>query len=258
MRNGPQAYTHDERIQRAWDIAGYIQRHYGERTLAIGLYGSLARNADGPFSDIEMHVIIEGDRLERCFEWSAGPWKAEVDVYSPDVALSQAAEFDEFWPVTHGAFVHILPLHDPQDFFPHLREAALSHSGEQFRMLIAEVIIGEIYECVGKIRNAVALGRPESLAVYTLDAARYGACLVGLHNHRVYTSGPTVFSESLELPGRPEGYDELCRLVMAGELNQPERTAIRVDAFWNGIEAWAAGLGLAIQGDLEHLLASAS
>src|SRR5512146_1679844 len=127
---GPQAFTHDERMQRACDIARRIQRHYGDHTLAIGLYGSLARAADGPFSDIEMHVIIEGDRLERRFEWSTGPWKAEVDVYSPGAALSQAAEFDEFWPVTHGAFVNVLPLYDPQAFFPRLREAALSHPGE--------------------------------------------------------------------------------------------------------------------------------
>jgi hypothetical protein len=50
MSDGPQAYSHAERMQRAWEIAGRMQRHYAQ---AMGVYGWLARAADGPYSAIQ-------------------------------------------------------------------------------------------------------------------------------------------------------------------------------------------------------------
>ncbi|HMN60028.1 MAG TPA: kanamycin nucleotidyltransferase C-terminal domain-containing protein [Anaerolinea sp.] len=252
--SGPQPFEHAERVQRAEQIAAAFQRRYAQRVKGIAVYGSLARATDGPFSDIEMFVILEGERVERVFEWSAGPWKAEVDVYSEDVYLNAAGEFDEFWPITHGAFLHQLVLHDPGGLFARGGQIALGHSDEEFRALISEVIVGDLYEAVGKIRNGVARGRGEVIAPFCVDAARYGACLVGLHNRQVYTSGASLFSESLELPGRPRGYDALARLVMAGDLGDPERAAGLLDAFWEGVEDWAAEQGIPLTHDLEDLL----
>jgi kanamycin nucleotidyltransferase len=111
----------------------------------------------------------------------------------------------------------------------------MNHSDEEFRALIAALLVGDLYEDVGKIRNGLALQHVEIIAPFTVDAARYGACLVGLHNRRVYNSGATLFSESLELSGRPDGYDALARLVMSGELNDPARAAGAVNDFWSGV-----------------------
>lgn len=117
MPGGPQPVTRDHRLQIARQIAGRLRRHYGEQLLALGLYGSLARGTDGPYSDIEMHCVLHGSGIEFCHEWSAGPWKAEVDVYSQDVLLAWAGEVDVDWPLTHGACVQVQVLHDPADFF---------------------------------------------------------------------------------------------------------------------------------------------
>ena len=84
MTGGPQFYIHQERIQRVNEIAAQLRGHFGARLLALGLYGSVARGTDGPYSDIELFCIIQGEGVDYAFEWSTGPWKAEVDVYSPD------------------------------------------------------------------------------------------------------------------------------------------------------------------------------
>jgi kanamycin nucleotidyltransferase len=81
-----------------------------------GVYGSLARGADGPYSDIEMMCLLRTAGVERTVEWSHGPWKAEVNFLGYDVALRQAAEVDGDWPLAHGAYLNVLPLHDPERF----------------------------------------------------------------------------------------------------------------------------------------------
>ena len=252
--DGPQAYSHDERQRRVEEIAARFSRHYGGRVQASALYGSLALGSDGPFSDIEMMIVIEGSGIDENYEWSSGPWKAEVNIYSEDRLLEWAAEFDEFWPITHGAIINAVPIQDMTGLFPRARAVVMKHSDEEFRALIAALLVGDLYEVVGKLRNGLALQRSEIIAPFTVDAARYGACLVGLHNRRVFNSGATLFSESLELPGRPEGYDALARLVMSGELNDAARAVDAVNAFWSGVEAWAAAQHIPLTQNLEDLL----
>ena len=254
MPSGPQPMERARRLELAYRIAERVQRHYRERALAVGIYGSLARGSDGPYSDIEMHCVLRGSGIERWHEWSAGPWKAEVNVYSADVVLRWAAEVDVDWSITHGAYTQVLPVHDPTDFFPRLRDAALSQPDQAFRQAICDVIVGELYERIGKIRNARAAGNAACLPYLAVDLAKVGACLLGLAHRHLYGSSSRLFQESLTLPERPDGYDGLCRLVMSGELSNAARVADTCDAFWLGIESWAEEHDLRIEQELDALL----
>ena len=252
--SGPRPMLHSDRLDNMQRTAAALQAHYGERLLALGVYGSMARGSDGPFSDIEMHCILHGQGVETCFEWSAGPWKAEVDVYSADVLLRWAAEVEGDWPITHGAAVGEQALYDPTDFFTRLRTAALDHPAEVFERAIKEVLVGVIYELVGKLRNAAAANNLAVLPYFTVELARAGACLVGLANRHLYTTTARMWEESLALPDPPPGYAALVRLVMSGRLDEPARILPLVDAFWAGAERWAEGRGLKLTDDLSDLL----
>lgn len=254
MPTGPAEYTHTARMARAETIAARFQAYYDENLLAIGIYGSLARGTDGPYSDIEMHVIVKGEEIERAFEWSAGPWKAEVDVYSPDVFLNRAAKLDDLWPVTQGAFARVLPLHDPKRLFHRAARAVLDHTMADYNNLIREVLIGDLYEVIGKARNALANSQTANLSAEAVLAARYAACVIGLANRHLYSTGPMIFPESLELPGRPGGYDALAGLVMRGELSDPEAVVTAMNVLWDGQEAWAAEHGVRLHRELDELL----
>jgi kanamycin nucleotidyltransferase len=241
-------------MARAETIAARFQAYYDENLLAIGIYGSLARGTDGPYSDIEMHVIVKGEEIERAFEWSAGPWKAEVDIYSRDVFLNRAAELDDLWPVTQGAFARVLPLHDPKRLFHRAAQAVLDHTMEDYNNLMREVLIGDFYEVVGKARNALASGQTANLSSDAVLAARYAACVIGLANRHLYTTGPMILPESLELPGRPSGYDALVGLVTRGELNDPAVVVSAINDLWDGEEIWAQERGLRLHRELDELL----
>lgn len=255
MPGGPTATNQKERRQRALAIATRFKEHYGDQVLAIGLYGSLAKDSDGPFSDIEMHCVLKGEGIEhQYFEWSAGPWKAEVDIYSADVILAEAALLEGDWPITHSAFTEIRAIYDPQDFLPRLKIAALEHSQAEYQQVMEEVIVGEIIELVGKIRNAQALKETGSLSRYMVHLATWGACLIGLDQRHLYQRSARLFEDSLSLPGRPGGYDALCRLVMEGKLTPTDQLFQTAETFWSGLETWATMRVLVIEQDLEELL----
>lgn len=254
MPGGPKPMDRSRRLELAREIAARVQHHYGDAVVAVGVYGSLARGTDGPYSDIEMHCVVRGQGVDICHEWSAGPWKAEVDVYSEDVVLAWASELDVDWPVTHGACTNVWALYDPSCFFPRLRDAALLHPDYAFQEVIRDVIVGEIYERIGKARNARAEKNDACMPCLAVELAKCGACLIGLDHRHLYAASSRMFQESLGLPGRPEGYDGLCRMVMAGELADPARIIAAAGAFWTGVEKWAEERGIQIEHELEMLL----
>jgi kanamycin nucleotidyltransferase len=239
-------------MARANEIAAKFQAKFD--VLAIGLYGSLARGADGPYSDIEMFCVLRGKKIDTSYEWSEGDWKAEVNVQSADVLLEWAAELDEFWPLTHGSCVNVLPLYDPGNFFERMKKPVHAHPAEAFDELIGGIIVGELYEFLGKIRNAQALGRTENLATLAVEMAQYGAYMLGLANRHLYTSSSTMLSESLALADQPTGYERLCKMVASGGLDDPAEIAEAADQFWKGIEAWAGAKSIPIHQKLDDLL----
>lgn len=249
MVGGPQPLTRTERLALVDEIAARVRQVCGDNLLALGLYGSVARGTDGPYSDIEMLVVLRSAGEDYVHEWCAGPWKAEVDFLSADVALREAARVEGRWPLTHGAWRYIRPLHDPTGFFDKLRTAATSQPDEVFSAAMRELIVGDIYEHIGKLRNARARGERGQFADLAVSLAREGAYLIGLARRVCYGGAARLFEESLALPDRPAGYDALCAAVMAGELSDPDRVAALCEGFWAGVERWAAEHGLRIVED---------
>lgn len=239
--NGPVKISRNERFQTCQEIAARLHEVYKEKILAIGVYGSVSRGTDGPFSDIEMFCVLDesSEDVEFSYEWSAGPWKAEVNVCSADVLLKTAATVEGDWPLTHGPFFSPLSLFDPMSFFPALKKAAESPAKEDFTQVINEVLVGEMYEFIGKLRNASLNGPHTYLPYLAMKFAQYGAMLIGLHNQKFYSTGAMVLPESLELPHRPAGFDNVARLVMSGDLAEPSKIIFACENFWNGLEAWA-------------------
>ncbi|MGC5772485.1 ANT(4')-I family aminoglycoside nucleotidyltransferase [Paenibacillus pabuli] len=246
--NGPVNIPRNERIQTCNEIASRLHEVYGEKILAIGVYGSVSRGTDGPFSDIEMFCVLceSSESVEFSYEWSAGPWKAEVNVCSEDVLLETASTVEGEWPLTHGPFFSQLSLYDPKGFFPKLKEVAESPTIEDFRHAINEVLVGEMYEFVGKLRNVSLSGPHTYLPYLAVEFAQYGAMLVGLHHQKLFSTGSLVLPEALELPSRPEGFDNVARMVMSGELAEPSKIVSACENFWSGLVNWAAEHGYVI------------
>jgi kanamycin nucleotidyltransferase len=237
--SGPQPLTRQERLATIDRLVESILNKHGDRVLAIGLYGSMAREADQPYSDIEMLCVLNTYGDDHSYEWVYGPGKAEINFMSRAVALKHAAELDERWPLTHGAFASLKPLYGDGELLRALKRMVFAHSNEEFNALIREIIVGDVCEYVGKLRNARHMGKTANLARLACQIVESGAYLIGLMNRSLYTTNSTLLEESLSLPNRPAGYDDLCRRVMRGELADSEAVSAEIEKLWIGIVEWA-------------------
>lgn len=247
MSGGPQPIGREQRLHLAREIAARAVAIHGEHILAIGLYGSAARGTDGPYSDIEILCVLDTPDEDYDYEWVHGPWKAEINFLSKNVLLAKAADVDERWSLTHGAFCNILAFHDPYNFFATLRDVVLSQPQEHFTEAIRDCIIYELYEMMGKLRNAQYSKNAAYFPAIALHMTTNGANIIGLVNRYHYTTASRLLMESLTLPNRPSGYDELCHLVMSGDLRDPQRIYELCEMFWNGVEQWATEQGIAFE-----------
>ncbi|SFF28051.1 Nucleotidyltransferase domain [Paenibacillus algorifonticola] len=100
--NGPVNISRNERLETCHEIASRLNEVHGEKIVAIGVYGSVSRGTDGPFSDIEMFCVLSesSEPVDFSYEWSAGPWKAEVGICREDVLLKTASTVEGSCPIT--------------------------------------------------------------------------------------------------------------------------------------------------------------
>jgi kanamycin nucleotidyltransferase len=253
---GPHSINQDARREISRSIARAFQERLSDRLLAIGVYGSIARDLDGPYSDIEMYCVLREGDADKSLEWVAGSWKAEVAVIGQATLLALASEVDDRWPIVAGCYLDIWSLYDPEGFFPLLRQTVLSQPETKFAKAIQVLIVDEIFEMIGKIRNSVAMGNIQIMPYYTVQLALQGAQLAGLANRHAYAGKNRIFETSLTLPELPDGYASLCQIVMQGELNNPGRLAKLADEFWKGVIEWVTYRNIRIMQDLETMLAS--
>ncbi|CAC7780316.1 Kanamycin nucleotidyltransferase [Staphylococcus aureus] len=64
--------TREERMKIVHEIKERILDKYGDDVKAIGVYGSLGRQTDGPYSDIEMMCVMSTEEAEFSHEWTTG------------------------------------------------------------------------------------------------------------------------------------------------------------------------------------------
>jgi kanamycin nucleotidyltransferase len=240
---GPQALQRTQRMVIAHEIAARVKERFPQEIFAIGLYGSLAREEDGPYSDIELFGVLRTEHYKHRYEWCTAEWKAEVDLYGKQTLLERAARVDDRWPLTHSALQSILPLYDPEQFFVEIRTIARSAPERLFRETIEELLVEEVYEGIGKIRNARVEDAPARLPALVLKLAQDVAMVVGLANRHCYTTGTRVISEAITLPDLPDGFGELGQVILTGDLRDGQQLGAACERLWQGINLWAQDHG---------------
>ena len=240
---GPQPLPHTQRIAIAREIADRVKERFPLDVFAIGLYGSLARQEDGPYSDIELFGVLRTAQYEERYEWCTAEWKAEVDIYGEQTLREQAASVTVRWPLTHSAFQTVLPLDDPEHFFDEIRAITQASPEPLFRAAIKDLLVDDMFEHIGKIRNAQTLGIPTALPTLAPKLAHAVAMMVGLANHHCYTTGTRVLSEAVTLPDLPDGFRELSQMILSGDLRDGKQLGVACERLWQGINVWAQGHG---------------
>lgn len=246
MRFEPKAIEHGERVALAEQLVQRILAVHGEKVLAIGLYGSLARGTDQPYSDIEMMCVFNTTGEDYAHEWIEDSCKVEVNFVGADELLRDAATVDAEWVITNGVYFDLKPLYGSPDFFSQVSNALHSLSQEAFAAALHKIIVGSIYENMGKLRNSRLAGNHGSLPLLACTIAEQGALAIGLVNQKCYSTQALLFQESLAFANRPDGYEALCQLVMAGNLSDFDAVATTIELFWVSLVPWAEENGFSL------------
>ncbi len=247
MRLEPKPTPHWERVALAEQLVQRILAAHGEKVLAIGLYSSLARGTDQPYSDIEMICAFNTTGEDYAHEWVEDGCKVEVNFVSADEILRDAATVDAEWAITHGVYFDLKSLCGSPDFFTKVSNALHSPSQEVFAPALRELIIGSIYENMGKLRNSRLAGNKGYLPLLACTIVEQGAFAIGLAHKKCYSTHACLFQESLAFANRPDGYEALCQLVMAGNLSDGDTIAAAIEMFWVGLVVWAERNGFHLE-----------
>lgn len=244
---GPQSVTGEQRRELVDTVLEQLRRRHGERLLAVALYGSTAREADGPYSDIELWAVLDdgafGADFDETLEWVHGRGKAEVNLMSRSAVEAFAREVDESWALSHGQFVHARALWIAPDhgtLVETLRSLAAHPDDGAVDGAMAEIVVGELYELIGKLRNRYAR---LPLALLAGEFARHLAGLIGLAERHVFVSAGSMFDEAADLPA-PDGAVALFKLVARGDLSDEAVVTAAIERVWAGLEAWAGEVSL--------------
>ncbi len=244
---GPQSMLPEQRRALAAVIVEALRRRHGARLLAVAAYGSTARDSDGPYSDLELWAVLDdaafGADYDQSLEWVHGRGKAEVGLISRSAVEAFARQVEPDWALTHGQFVHARALWIAPDhgtLVETLRSLAAHPDDAAVDRALAELVVGELYETLGKLRNR---GARKPLALLAGQAALQLACLAGLAERHVFAGSERLLDEAIDLPG-PDGAAELLARVRDGRLGEEAAVIASVERAWAGIERWADAIGL--------------
>ncbi|MDR6724541.1 kanamycin nucleotidyltransferase [Paenibacillus amylolyticus] len=235
------------------EIKNKLLEKYDKDIEAISIYGSVAQGKEGPYSDIELHIISRDGVNIPTYELILHPFKLEISTKQKSEWFHQASVVDDGWALRAGSFVHITPLYDPNGVFSKAKEIALSVSDERFRGVIAEFMIWEPYETMGKIRNAKASNNLSYLPRAVFDLTWQTAKLIGLMNKQYYSSRAVTLEESIEKPIKPKGYVELATKVISGELADKEELYLLCENLWCGLNSLLEDLRIEYRSDVLDL-----
>lgn len=245
---GPNPQEHTARQAIINRIVADLQKSYGDQLIAIGLYGSMSRGSDLPYSDVELCCVVQGEGIDETKEWVYHPSKAEVNIQSPDCYETDLLDVDEAWAIWKGSFLDMTPIYGDDRFFDERRKLVHAPADGEFNNAIAGMIVGELYEWMGKLRNARHVGDDTILPQLAFKFVEHCALMLGLAHRHCYTTGSSMVKESLQLPNRPDGYDGLCALVQSGRLADEDEVAAQTERLWVGMEAWTEEMGIEFDG----------
>ncbi len=238
LSSGPQPQKRADRQQVVDQIVNDLVAIYGERVLSIGIYGSMARQTDGPYSDIELSCVIEGTEVDITYEWIYEANKAEVAIQTPDVIRCDVLDMDEeVWPLWKRSYLDMICLYGDPSVFDEMRRMIMSPPQKEFDHLVGELVV-ELYERIGKLRNARRTGSHQPSAIMACEFLTKSALMLGIANKYGFTSESLMFEESLRFDPLPDGYRELHGLVEAGTLSDLDVVADHLERLWRGVVDW--------------------
>ncbi len=169
------------RWQVALRVSEAVRERYGAHVQAIGVHGSLAHGDDTDASDIDLVVVT------RYPDSGPPPGSRRIDgiivdlgVIGTDEYLRHARTITTSWPLAADQYITTGSLHDPDGWFPQLRDTHLTHlartEGHVFASLAREAWL-QAKSAQAKARRLAEWFKTDA-AIVVLGEARLAVAIV--------------------------------------------------------------------------------
>lgn len=229
-----------QRITVAQDVVAQKHLELGEHLRAACCYGSVAHQAAGEYSDVEMIIITDETVPGKEERFFAQGIMVECDTRSASRLLRAARQqVSSRWGIEADQYRHHLVLLDLDGFFPQLWEISHNLPADAFTEILPETWWW-CYEVRNKLLNACAVHHGPRLRSEGWGFAFAAAMHIALYEQRPYESGRTLWQDVM---ARGYGMRELVDILTTGPL---EQIAPVVDEVWRQIRQWGAPEGAEI------------
>ncbi|MBN2378226.1 hypothetical protein JXM67_00270 [candidate division WOR-3 bacterium] len=239
--------THEERVALAEEICNEVKGELREGLRAFVIFASTAKNADGPYSDLELMAIVTDDYEETACGFMRQGAYCEVYYIPLTKALAQAGVINHDWPVAADQWHSMLPvyLRGGDDCLDEIQKAArnaISDEGK-FRKETRGRVMGVLEE-IGSLTNAWEKGVRSDVCTYLFSFSYSVLILVAFVNKHFYQSWRNAWEESKELENLPRDYVELIEIVHGeAEASIQARYSSSLE-LWENIKNWIADMGI--------------
>lgn len=204
--------NHRARLRVAYALKRKILKKYGDQVLGIAIYGSVAKNQDRAYSDLEMFVVTRRKQTARDVRYVYKDMTVEVSYSSARTLLREARRVTTNWAIEADSYRSYAVIYEKNAWFEKLRRAVTTQDPQAFNKAIKKYMVW-LHELMGKIKNAYRY-RDNDLFLWLATFLGWESILLlGLMNRHYYKSERVMFAEVLSLPLLPRAYERLLRTL---------------------------------------------
>jgi len=204
--------NHRARIEIATRVKKMVLRKYRKDILGIAIYGSVAKQEDRKYSDLEIFAVTKKKLAVRERRYIYKNMPIEISYIPEREMLRKARQVTPDWPIVADFYRSYRILYDNVDWFRKLERAVASQNKDDFKNAIEKSMVW-LCELIGKIKNAYFC-RDSSLFLYL--ASHFGwesAIFLGLINRSYYHSERSILKKVFDFPILPPNYRYLLKTV---------------------------------------------
>ncbi len=214
--------NHKARIEIANKLKGKILRKHRDEILGIAVYGSVAKNEDCRYSDLEMFVVTKRKLKVREYRYVYKGMPIEVSYIPAREMLRNARQITPDWPIVADFYRSYLVLYERDAWFMRLRRAVVSQNPKDFKKSIRKSLVW-INELMGKIKNAYFHDNHHLFLWLTSFLGWDSIMFLALINQQYYKSERHIFETVLRFPLLPKSYQSLLEAVFHFSITDREK-----------------------------------
>jgi kanamycin nucleotidyltransferase len=233
LRFGPTQRSPAARRETAQNIAQALAEHHGTELLVVGVYGSTARGDDAAFSDLEMLALLASGAPHQVDEWVEDGLKVKLHRYQLEFAKQEAQRVGPEHCLERARYTHAVAIAGEPAHLEALAQLASNPCPTKVQTALRGLLLGELFEIVGKLRNRGAAVR--MLPVLAIRFAEFGAMALGLATGATVVGRVQLLGASLEMTGCPSSHKELVTLIQSGKLDDIQKLLLLLE---DGLVEW--------------------